>query len=99
MSNELIILSKKLVYDFADITEDILEHKSIIVLDCDEEGYWIGRKIDESNYDDMVSEYWLSKQNCLSYPWIFVDCLIIDNGAKIDISKGKYHIQNVRNII
>ena len=99
---KIILLSKKLVHDFDEIIDDVTKHKMIIFLDYDDENWsYIGRIINENNYDDFVAYFWqnYNKGGHYCFPDIYVDVKIIENGSLINIEKGKYYIQEVGEII
>jgi hypothetical protein len=98
MLEEKVILAECLKYSFEDIAEDVCNHKNIIMLVEDDEGYWCGKYINDDNYDDMVHEFWATK-NRLLYPMFFVNANIYQNHSKIDLPRGEYVYQIIRKIL
>lgn len=89
MFKNLVVLGKSI--QFSEIGELVTNNK-ILMIDYDETWSSIGIWITPEKYDEMVNDIDNFDKDCIINP------IIVHNGEKVVIPKGKYEIQMINKI-
>ncbi len=95
----IIVLAKKRVFSVEDIAEYVLNNKKVIEIFYEDDLY-VGKYIDDANYDEYAAEYWNNKEKQFGpFQEFLCDVMVFEDGSKVDVPVGKYEIEILNKMV
>ena len=94
----IILLAKKVVFDYKEAYNFLKENKKVINIKCDQKTFGLnGEILTLKNYDEKFSNYLKYDHNYS--PVLYCDVQCFKNGSTINLKKGEYEVGIIQQII